>query len=155
MLYVQENPKNKPNFAINELTGRKFPNLYKLIGQFGKNRITSLNLPESASKTLIEHRDLVLIGTNRKKYMLSLYKSAERQSLMIADFRTDGVNRTMFFDDANFQDSIKIERTGASNKAQRSRLSEVEQIAFLNELNEPMIDIKSTRELSKIASTPK
>jgi len=31
MLCVQENPTNKPNFAINELAESKLPNLYKLI----------------------------------------------------------------------------------------------------------------------------
>jgi len=94
----------------------------------------------------------VLTGTNRKKYILSLYKNEERQSLMIADFRAkEEINRAMFFDGTSFQDSIKIARTGTPYQTQRSRLSEQEQIAFINELNEPMIDIKSTRELSIIS----
>jgi len=151
MLYVQENPTNKPNFAINELACRKLPNLYKLVEQFGKNRIATLNLPNSASKTLIEHRDLVLIGTNRKRYILSLHKNAENQSMMVADFKSERIARTMFFEGTTFQESIKTESTGASNKAQRSRLSEQEQIAFISELNEPMIDVKSTRQLSRLA----
>ena len=149
---MQENPTNKPNFAINELAGSKLPNLYKLVEQFGKNRVSALNLPASPSKTLIEHRDLVLIGINRKMYILSLCKDTQKQSLMIADFRTkQGITRTMFFDKTTFQESIKTIRAEASSKAQRSRLSEEEQIAFINELNEPMIDIKSTKELSTIS----
>ena len=145
---MKEDPTNKPNLTINELAGSKLPNLYKLIEQFGKNRVTALNLPASSSKTLIEHRDLVVIGTNRKMYILSLYKGAEKQSLMIADFRTkEEITRTMFFDGTTFQESIKITRAGTANKSQRFKLSEKEQIAFLNELKEPMINIKSTQEL--------
>lgn len=148
MLNVEEDPTNKPNFAINELAGSKLLNLYKFIEQFGKNRVSALNLPASTSKTLIEHRDLVLVGTNRKMYILSLHRDEDKRSLMIADFRTKGgITRTMFFDGTTFQDSIKRERTGTSKQAQSSQLSKEEQLTFLNELKGLLVNVKATQEL--------
>jgi len=154
MLYVQENPTNKPNFAINELAGSRLPTLYRLIEQFGKNRITALSLPKSASKTLIEHRDLLIAnhpGRNRKMYILSLHIDGAKKSL-IADFRAkEEITRTMFFDGNTFQESIKVTRASTSDKSERSILSELEQVAYLNELKEPIIDLRATQELPAIA----
>lgn len=156
MLYVQENPTNRPNFAINELAGNKLPNLYKLVELFGKNRVSALNLPSSTSKTLIEHRDVVLIGKNRKTYLLSLHKDSAKRSLMITDYRArDGINRTMFFDENIFEDSLKFTKARISTKAQSPSLSEQEQVAFLNELEEPLIDIQSTQRLPIATGRPK